>query len=72
MREDSWRVGRHYGIHVYEGNRPVATFHREEDAAAAVDAVNRLRPRVRPPTAKEAHKILDWARREHPEWFADG
>jgi hypothetical protein len=27
-----WRVGSHYGIHVYEDQRPVATFHREEDA----------------------------------------
>lgn len=33
-----WRVGQHYGIHVYEGDRPVATFHRAEDAAAAVEA----------------------------------
>jgi hypothetical protein len=35
-----WRVGSHYGIHVYEGERPVATFHRAEDAAAAVHAFN--------------------------------
>jgi hypothetical protein len=31
-----WRVGRHYNIHVYEDDRPVATFFRSEDAAAAV------------------------------------
>ena len=31
-----WRVGQHYRIHVYQGDRPVATFHREEDAARAV------------------------------------
>ena len=37
MRE--WRVGRHYAIHVYEGDRPVATFHREEDARRCVDAI---------------------------------
>lgn len=42
-----WRVGRSYGIHVYEvgetspdGDRPVATFLRPEDAALAVAAVN--------------------------------
>jgi hypothetical protein len=37
----SWRVGRHYPIHVYEGDRPVATFLGDADAALAVDAVNR-------------------------------
>lgn len=31
-----WRVGNHYGIHVYEGDRPVATFHQPEDAAQCV------------------------------------
>lgn len=35
-----WRVGTHYGIHVYDGERPVATFHSAGDAAAAVEAVN--------------------------------
>jgi hypothetical protein len=35
-----WRVGEHYGIHVYEGDRPVATFHNSRDAYAAVDAHN--------------------------------
>lgn len=38
-----WRVGRHYGIHVYEGDRPVATFFREEDAREAVAEVNAAR-----------------------------
>lgn len=38
-----WRVGRHYGIHVYEGDRPVATFHDPEEAALAVAAVNAMR-----------------------------
>lgn len=33
----TWRVGTHYGIHVYESERPVATFHRAEDAAEAVE-----------------------------------
>lgn len=36
----TWRTGRHYGIHVYEGDRPVATFHNPHDAQRAVDAVN--------------------------------
>lgn len=35
-----WRVGEHYGIHVYESDRPVATFLTEDDAARCVDAVN--------------------------------
>jgi len=35
-----WRVGSHYGVHVYEGNRVVATFHDPADAQRAVDAVN--------------------------------
>lgn len=35
-----WRVGEHYGIHVYEGDRPVATFHAPEDAELCVSAVN--------------------------------
>jgi hypothetical protein len=36
----AWRVGRHYNIHVYEGDRPVATFFREEDARQAVEDHN--------------------------------
>lgn len=35
-----WRVGSHYGIHVYAGDQPVATFLAPEDAARAVAAVN--------------------------------
>lgn len=35
-----WRVGQHYMIHVYEGDRPVATFHTAADARAAVTAHN--------------------------------
>lgn len=38
-----WRVGQHYSIHVYEDDRPVATFHTMEDAQLAVDAVNKER-----------------------------
>jgi hypothetical protein len=44
-----WRVGRHYGIHVYEGDRPVATFHRAEDARRCVEGLtelSRLRERL--------------------------
>lgn len=36
-----WRIGNHYKIHVYEGNRPIAAFHRPEDAAIAVADHNR-------------------------------
>lgn len=32
----TWRVGNHYQIHVYEGDRPVATFHTVQDAHQAV------------------------------------
>lgn len=35
-----WRVGTHYGIHVYAGDVPVATFLRPEWAARAVDDHN--------------------------------
>lgn len=35
-----WRVGRRVPIHVYEGERPLGTFLRAEDAARAVAAVN--------------------------------
>lgn len=38
-----WRVGSHYGIHVYEGDRPVATFLDPADAERAVAAVNAQR-----------------------------
>jgi hypothetical protein len=40
MSAQLWRVGRQYGIHVYEGDRPVATFHTVADAALAVKAHN--------------------------------
>lgn len=46
-----WRIGSHYGIHVYEGDRPVATFHTVADARAAVEAYNALAAAV---AAKEA------------------
>jgi hypothetical protein len=34
-----WRLGSHYQIHVYAGERPVATFHTVEDARRCVSAV---------------------------------
>lgn len=37
---NAWRVGNHYGIHVYDGDRPVATFLRSDEAMRAVHAVN--------------------------------
>jgi hypothetical protein len=37
---EPWRVGSHYAIHVYQGERPVATFHDPADAARAVAAAN--------------------------------
>lgn len=37
---EKWRVGSHYGIHVYKEEIPVATFHTVEDAVLAVKLVN--------------------------------
>ena len=37
---EPWRVGSHYKVHVYQGERPVATFHDPADAARAVAAAN--------------------------------
>lgn len=45
-----WRVGRHYPIHVYEGDTPVATFFTAADAWRAVEDhndVNELRAQRR-------------------------
>ena len=47
-----WRVGSHYGIHVYAGDVPVATFHRAEDALRAVVAVNGDTPPAPPETGE--------------------
>lgn len=62
----AWRVGSHYRVHVYDGERPVATFLREQDAAAAVAAHNALEPFgarrvlavVRPPEQAQAYAVL--------------
>jgi len=48
MSTEHWRIGKHYGIHVYEGDRPVATFHRAEDAMVAVIAHNLVVDRLVP------------------------
>ena len=37
---DRWRVGEHYGIHVYCGDQPVATFFTPGEARRAVEAHN--------------------------------
>jgi len=37
---DRWRVGEHYGIHVYCGDSPVATFFTPGEARRAVEAHN--------------------------------
>lgn len=53
----SWRVGRHYPIHVYEEDMPIATFFRAEDARRAVESVNeieRLRVRLAEFEARDA------------------
>lgn len=56
MRETmaAWRVGRHYNIHVYEGERPVATFHSPDDARRCVEAVNTSAVSMREMAAKVA------------------
>ena len=38
-----WRLGRKVPLNVYEGDRPVAQFHAEADAALVVKAVNGYR-----------------------------
>lgn len=45
----SYRVGTHYGVHVYEGDRPVATFFDVAEAAAFVAAMNRAEAAVELP-----------------------
>jgi len=52
---DGWRVGRHYPIHVYEGDRPVATFHTAIDARRAVAALAALAAVER--VIEQAHSI---------------
>ncbi len=69
-----WRVGTHYGIHVYEesdtssrqeksgDDRPVATFHRAEDARAAVEAYNASLPGRRENMAERRTWVIDVCR----------
>lgn len=54
----AWRIGNHYGIHVYEGDRPVATFHSADDAARAVAAVNAAPAPSRPADREEIGDII--------------
>lgn len=63
---DPYRVGNDYPIHVYQGDRPVATFFTAEEAKAFVDAVNRVEslpepPRTWPVSTKEVRR---WLREE--------
>ncbi len=65
-----WRVGRHYGIHVYEDDRPVATFLTPEDAAMAVsDRRRALAEREAKRKIVELHEIVtvDYA----GQWWTD-
>lgn len=56
-----WRVDNYYQIHVYDGNRSVASFHIAADAKRAVQAVNgsNWRPIETAPTDDGA-RILGW------------
>jgi hypothetical protein len=36
-----WRLGQHHKVHVYEGEEPIATFHKTENARQAVEDHNR-------------------------------
>lgn len=40
-----YRVGNHYGIHVYQGDRPVATFFDAAEAKRFVAAMNAAAPK---------------------------
>ena len=40
----TYRTGRSFGIHVYDGDRPVATFHDPDEAARFVAAINQADP----------------------------
>lgn len=65
-----WRVGQNYGVHVYEesattpeGDRPVATFFRSDDAAWVVSLVNQpvgsdLDEQVDAALATDHHQIV--------------
>jgi hypothetical protein len=53
-------VGEHYAIHVYEAERPVATFHTVADARRAVDAVNRAVPQQPSSEPRSLEDIERW------------
>lgn len=46
MTDQPWRVGTHYSVHVYEGQRPIATFFTSADARLAVQAYNEFREKA--------------------------
>jgi hypothetical protein len=59
-----WRVGQHYGIHVYADDRPVATFFRADEAERAVNLHNAALATPAPPadacdlTPEEASSLV--------------
>jgi hypothetical protein len=68
-----YRVGSHYGIHVYEGNRPVATFHDAGEAASFVAVANAATHNAVPDPMVEAlvpESAHEWAK-GHYIAFAD-
>jgi len=56
---EKWRVGTHYGIHVYAGNRPVATFHNRVEALQAVADHNSQEPRLGCATTRQLLREID-------------
>lgn len=56
---EKWRLGTHYGIHVYAGDRPVATFHSRVDAGQAVADHNSQEPRLGYATTRQLLRELD-------------
>lgn len=62
----TWRVGTHYGIHIYEDDRPVATFFREDEARHAADLHNVTIATVQELT--ESEKIEAAAIYLFPDW----
>ena len=73
--DQAWRVGTHYAIHVYEGDRPVATFHTVADADRAVNAVNdsagfRAALASREEVVKAAKDVRDWLDRNTVDGYS--
>lgn len=68
----TWRVGEHYGIHVYEGDRPVATFHDAKDAASAVASFNAAGVGATPPAEAVSLCPLQTDTAQEPQNGAEG